>query len=187
MDKTVIGLVGEIASGKSTVAQFLEEAFGSATISFSEPLRSILNTLDLPQRRKNLVWLGEDLRKRFGQHVLAQAVFKMVNESQAPLVCLPNVRLEGDVIFLKTLPNFVLVSINTEQLLRYERLIKRGQNTDDTTKTWEEFLTDSELPTEITIREVTKNAKFSIDNNTSLADLFRQVREIIGKVRGEIN
>jgi len=80
-----------------------------------------------------------------------------------------------------------LVSIKAEQKSRYQRLIKRGQNTDDATKTWEKFLTDSQLPTEITIREVAKGAKFSIDNNTSLTDLFSQVREIIEKVRGEIS
>ncbi|MEK7072783.1 MAG: hypothetical protein AAB969_04380, partial [Patescibacteria group bacterium] len=58
-NKIILGLVGEIASGKTTVAQFLEEEFGSATISFSEPLRNILNILNLPQSRSNLVWLGE--------------------------------------------------------------------------------------------------------------------------------
>jgi len=43
MDKLIIGLVGEIASGKSTIAQFLEEEFGSLTVSFSESLRKILD------------------------------------------------------------------------------------------------------------------------------------------------
>jgi len=187
MDKLIIGLVGEIASGKSTIAQFLEEEFGSLTVSFSESLRKILDIFGLPQSRENMVWLGVDLRERFGQHILAQAVFKIINESWAKVICLPNIRLESDITLLKTWPGFVLVSIKAEQKSRYQRLIKRGQNTDDATKTWEKFLTDSQLPTEITIREVAKGAKFSIDNNTSLTDLFSQVREIIEKVRGEIS
>ena len=179
MDKRVIGLVGEIASGKSTVAQFLEDEYGSETASFSQPLRDILDILGLPHERESMVWLGVDLRKLFGQDILAKTIFKMVNDSQAKIVCLPNIRLESDITTLKTLPGFILVSLEADQRLRYERLIKRRQNSDDTDKTWEEFLADSNLPTEVTIREVAKQAQFTIDNNTCLASLYRQVGEIV--------
>lgn len=182
MDKIVIGLVGEIASGKSTVAQFLTDHLNSETASFSQPLRNILDILGLPQSRENMVWLGVDLRERFGQDILAKAVFKMVNDSPNQIICLPNIRLAGDITLLKTLPGFVLVSIEADQKIRYERLIKRRQNPDDAAKTWEEFLTDSQLPTEVTIREVAKQAQFSIDNNTDLTDLFKQVKQIICKI-----
>lgn len=184
-DKIILGLVGEIASGKSAMAQFLEEEFKSETASFSQPLRQILDILSLPQSRENMVWLGVDLRERFGQDVLAKAVFKMIEKSPAEIICLPNIRLEGDVILLKTLPNFYLIRIEADQRTRYDRLTKRDQNTDDAGKTWEEFLADAQLPTEVTIKEVGKQARFVIDNNTCEANLCKQIRRIIETIRGE--
>ena len=183
-NKIILGLVGEIASGKDTVAQFLEEEFKSATASFSQPLRQILDILSLPQSRENMVWLGVDLRQRFGQDILAKAVSGLVIKSQSEIVCLPNIRLEGDVILLKTLPDFYLIRIETDQRTRYDRLIKRDQNTDDAGKTWAEFLADSQLPTEVTIKEIGKQAQFVIDNNTCKANLCKQVRRIIESIRG---
>lgn len=184
-NKIIIGLVGEIASGKSTAAQFLEDEFNSETVSFSRPLRQILNILGLPQTRENMVWLGVDLRERFGQDVLANAILKMINESPAKIICLPNIRLESDIIVLKKMPDFYLVKIEAEQNIRYQRLIKRHQNPDDSTKTWEQFLADASLPTEVSIRKVAKQAQFSIENNTCEANLIKQVRAIIKTIRGE--
>lgn len=183
--KIVLGLVGEIACGKSDVAKSLAEDYGSETFSFSQPLRDILDILGLPQSRENMVWLGVDLRERFGQDILAKSVFNLVNKSQAPIVCLPNIRLEGDVTLFRTLPCFYLINIEADPKIRYERLTKRGENVDDATKTWEEFLADAQLPTEVGIREIAKSANFVIENNTCKANLIKQVRGIIQNIRGE--
>lgn len=182
-NKIVLGLIGEIASGKSAVADFLVDEFQSETASFSDPLRRILDMLGLPQSRENMVWLGVDLRERFGQDILAKSIFQTVIASSAPIICLPNIRLNGDVMLLKTLPNFYLVNIEATAEIRYQRLTQRTENTDDATKTWEEFLADSNLPTEINIRELSKQAQFSISNNTCQANLFKQIRSIIQEIR----
>ncbi|OGY49736.1 MAG: hypothetical protein A3B89_02285 [Candidatus Buchananbacteria bacterium RIFCSPHIGHO2_02_FULL_40_13] len=187
--KVILGLVGEIASGKDTVANYLAVKYHSQTISFSEPLRQILNILGLPQNRQNLVWLGVDLGARFGQDILAKVITNMVQASQTQIICLPNVRLESDIIFLENLPGFYLIGIETDQVLRYQRLVLREQNTDDQTKSWEEFLADSQLPTEIAIGEMARRATFNIDNNGELAELYGQVEHIMAsilKVKGLI-
>ena len=182
MNKTIIGLVGEIASGKDTVAQYLKEKYNSETVGFSKPLRDFLDRLYLPQTRENMVWLGHDLRQRFGEHVLAYAITKEAEAIDKPFICLPNVRTFGDIEFFKKMPNFILVQIFADQKTRYERLIKRSQNSDDQTKTWEQFLADAQLPTEISIREVAKEAKYTIDNNGNFKELYRQVNELIEKI-----
>ncbi|MDO8669411.1 MAG: hypothetical protein Q7K65_03910 [Candidatus Buchananbacteria bacterium] len=185
-DKIVLGLVGEIASGKSAVAEFLEKEFNSETASFSQPLRDILDILNLPQSRENMVWLGVDLRERFGQDILAKAVLNMVKKSQAAMICLPNIRLEGDINLLGTLPYFYLIKIKADAQIRYQRLRKRGENTDDATKTWEEFLNDANLPTEVTIREVGKQAQFTVKNDTSEDDLIKQIKEVILQIKRRV-
>lgn len=183
--KIIIGLVGEIASGKDTIAEYLKEKYHSQTVSFSQPLRDILDRLYLPQTRENLAYLGVDLRERFGQTVLAQTIAKEVEASPAPICCLPNVRLQSDIAFLKDLPGFVLVKIITEEKIRYDRLTKRRQNTDDAAKTWEQFLADSQLPTETAIRETAKAANYELNNNGTFDDLYQQIDELIKNLQNE--
>jgi dephospho-CoA kinase len=184
MNKTIIGLVGEIASGKDEAAKFLTKEYGSITASFSQPLRDTLDILGLPQDRDNMINLGIDLRERFGQDILAKAVLRMVNKSDAPVACLPNVRLLSDITVFENLPGFHLIRIDADEDVRFKRLCNRGQNPDDATKTWEEFLVDSQKPTEIAIRETAKHAQFSIENNTCIANLHKQVRAIMRVITG---
>ena len=185
MKKIILGLVGEIASGKSAIADFLVKEFNSETASFSDPLRQTLNILGLPQSRENMVWLGVDLRQRFGQDILAKAVFEKIKKSQSDIICLPNIRLEGDVEFLSKLPSFYLINVVADPEIRYNRLITRGENSDDRTKTWDQFLADAELPTEISIREIAKQAQFTIENNACESNLFKRMLAIFEIIRRE--
>jgi len=180
--KIILGLVGEIASGKDTTAAYLAEKYRSETISFSQPLREILDILGLPQTRANMAWLGTAARKHFGQNLLAKVITAKSLGSRAKIVVLPNVRLPQDIIYLKKIPSFHLVAIEAAPKIRYRRLANRGQNADDKTKTWKQFLMDSRLATEIQIRHIAKQAEFQLDNNGTFKELHRQIEILIKKL-----
>lgn len=181
--KIILGLVGEIASGKDTIAEYLRKKYQSQTISFSQPLRDILDRMYLPQNRENMANLGHDLRQRFGRDIIAKAVGQEIEKSKKSIICLPNVRLKEDITYLKNKPGFFLIHIKAEPKIRYQRLTKRSQNTDDQTKTWAQFQRDAKLPTEIQIRRVARQAKFVIDNNGNYKNLYRQTEDIIKKIK----
>ena len=181
--KLILGLVGEIASGKDTVAAYLKKNYQSETVSFSQPLRDILNRLYLPQTRKNMSELGIGLRQTFGQDLLSKVIANEVKNSKKKIVCLPNVRLASDLIYLKKLPGFYLIRIDTEQKTCFQRLIKRSQNADDKNKSWPEFLRDLRRPTEIKIRQLAKKTRYRLDNNGNFSQLYRQVDELIKKLK----
>ncbi|MEI6288259.1 MAG: hypothetical protein WCP18_01565 [bacterium] len=181
--KIIIGLVGEISAGKDTVADYLKKKYKGETVSFSQPLRNILDTMYLPQTRANLAWLGITLRAKFGQDILAKVITAQTQKNKAQIITLSNVRLMSDIKYLKKLPHFFLVRIDTDQKIRYSRLIKRKQNTDDKSKTWEQFLADSKLSTETAIRQVAKYAKYKLENNGDFKNLYQQVDELIKKLK----
>lgn len=182
-NKIVLGLVGEIAAGKDTVAAYLKKKYKSQTISFSQPLRDILDRLYLPQTRDNMAKLGVNLRGIFGQDLLSKTIYEEVVHSPAKIMVLPNVRLESDLIYLKHLPGFHLIAINCDQKIRFTRLKNRRQNPDDKTKTWAGFLKDSKLSTEVQIRHLAKKAKLKIDNNGTKQELFKQVEQAMKKIK----
>lgn len=180
--KLIIGLVGEICSGKDTVADYLKKKYGAETISFSQPLRDILDRLSLPQTRINMADLGISLRGAFGQDLLSKVIAAEVKMGKKKIQVLPNVRLESDIIYLKKEPGFVLINVDADIKTRFERIKKRGQNTDDKSKTWAGFLKDAKLPTEIQIRQLAKKCKYKLDNNGSYKDLEKQADALIKKM-----
>jgi len=179
----IIGLVGEIASGKDTVADYLSKKYQSQTISLSQPLRDILDRLYLPQNRINLANLGMALRKKFGQDLLSKVIAQAVKNSPKKIICLPNIRLKSDLVEIGKMKHFILIAIEVKPKTRYQRIIKRAQNTDDKTKTWSAFLKDSQLSTETEIRKIAKTAKFTINNNGSYQELYTQVDKIMKKIK----
>ena len=182
-NKIILGLVGEIASGKDLAARYLSEKYGAETISFSQPLRDILNLLYQPVSRINLAELGDNLRRQFGQDVLSKVIAQKVSASDKDIIVLPNVRLESDIAYLKHLPGFVLVAVWAEDRERYRRTVCRQQYAGDEEKTWEDFQKDSELYTERSIRELMGKCAYRLDNNGPKGDLYPQLEELLEKLR----
>lgn len=181
-DKIVIGLAGQIASGKDTIADYIAKKYGGVSVSFSQPLRDILNRACLPIDRVNMSWLAQTFIDRFGGGVISNIIGKEIEKSDKKIFILPNIRREDDASYFKDWPGYVLVGINTDTRICYDRLIKRSQNVDDQTKTWEQFQKDLQLSTELSIDGLIKKAPIKIDNNGSLEDLYKQVDKIIAEL-----
>ncbi|MFH1200932.1 MAG: AAA family ATPase [bacterium] len=182
MSKIILALVGQIASGKDTVAEYIVTKYGGVSLSFSQPLRDILNRTFLSINRTNMSWLGQTLVDRFGVDTISKIIGKEIEASDKKIFVLPNIRREGDVAYFKDWPGYILVGVKTDPKICYERLIKRNQNTDDQAKTWEEFQKDLQLSTEVAIDDLIKKSSAQIDNNGTLEDLHKQVDEIIKKL-----
>ncbi len=179
MKKLIIGFVGEIGAGKDTAADYLTEQYQATKVSFGTMLMQIAQTLHLPNDREHLTRISEMVRHEFGQDMLAKVIAEDVKNLDAPMICVPNVRRHQDITYLRELPNFILIHITAEPRTRYERITTRGEKADDATKTWEQFLQDAQLPTEVTIREVAATANHAVSNDGSPAELYQQVEAII--------
>jgi len=70
MAKIIIGLVGEMASGKEVTKNYLAEKFGAKHCKFSTPLRDVMNRLCIDISRDNMIDISTLLRERFGLSLL---------------------------------------------------------------------------------------------------------------------
>ncbi len=179
MKKIIVGLVGIIASGKDTVADYLVDKYQAEKISFSDPLRDVLNRLYLPIDRAHMSGLSQILIDKFGGDLLSRVIAREIEKSDKVIFVLPNIRRESDYSALEKFPGFVLVGIKTDQKICYERLIKRNQNSDDQTKTREQFQKDLGLSTEVLIPHLVDKSSFKLENNGSLDDLYKQADRLI--------
>jgi dephospho-CoA kinase len=108
-------------------------------------------------------------------------MFEDAKHDTATLIVIDGVRRLEDVKYLRELPEFKLVYITAPMRTRYERLVVRGENADDTTKTYEDFEDDHKRESE---REITKLEPFAqevVDNSGSLPELHAQLDAIIKK------
>jgi len=177
--KIILGLAGEIASGKGTIAKYAAEKYGAKTWRFSTMLRDVMDRLSIEQTRPNIQLMSRILRENFGEDLFARVMAEDVKKTTGEIVVIDGVRRLADVKYLKELPEFKLVYLEADLEKRYERIVKRGENSDDTKKTFAEFQKDHEGESELQIKDLKKYADLLIDNNGSYEGLYQRVDEIL--------
>ena len=130
----IIGLTGKFAAGKGTVADLLVEQ-GYIYHSLSDILREELAARGIPEGRETLMNLGNQLRREGGPGVLATRLLSRLQDGRDHIV--DSIRNPVEVEELRRLEAFVLVGIDAEQRLRFDRLRARQRVGDP--EDWEEF------------------------------------------------
>lgn len=179
----IIGLTGLPASGKGRATEYLMKKYQASRHGFSDSLRDVVRRLKIEENRDNLQKLSIILRKQFGENLLAKAMAEDIKNDTHDYIIVEGVRREADIMYLKEIKGFHLISIDADIKIRYERLTKREQNTDDEGKTFEGFKSDHEKETELLIPSLMAKAEFHIDNNGSEEELEKQIDNIIEKIR----
>ncbi len=182
MAKAIIALSGPIASGKGTVKEYIVRNYSAKDCRFSTILRDVLGRINQPITRENLVKVSVSLRKTFGESTLAKAIVKDAVSIDNDIVVVDGVRRLADIEYLSKVPNFNLIAVDARLKIRHERLVKRGENEGDSTKTYSRFLKDHEYETEKSIPAVMRKAKYNLDNNGSFEDLYKQIDSIMKKI-----
>lgn len=181
MAKLILGIAGEMASGKGTIAKHVTVEHKASTRRFSTILRDLLDRVYLDQTRENISTISTILRKSFGEDLLAKAMYHDTQNDDHEIVVVDGVRRLADIAYLRELPHFKLVYVEAEMENRYERIVKRGENADDSTKTLDQFKKEHELETELQIRDLKNYANYIVNNDGVYADLYGQIEKIIAE------
>jgi dephospho-CoA kinase len=179
--KIILGFVGEMVSGKGTVAEYLQKKHNASTHRFSTMLRDVADRLYLEKSRLNLQKLSQVLRENFSQDIMARVMAEDVKNDINDIVIVEGIRRFADIEYLKKIDSFELIYITADIKIRYDRLTKRQENTDDQLKSFEDFQKDHEHESEIQVQGVGKTAEYIIDNNRNFEELYKQVDEILNK------
>jgi len=181
MTKTILGITGEIASGKGTTAEYLAKKYDATSHRFSTVLRDVANRMYLEENRENLQKISTIFRENFDDNILSMVIYKDVENDKNDLIVIDGVRRMADIEFLKKLSGFKLIYVDTDMKTRYERIVKRGENSDDNTKTFEDFEKDHQREAELQIKDLKNKADAVVDNNGTFEDLYKQIDKIVAK------
>lgn len=179
MAKLILGISGEMGSGKGTIAKHIKLEHNGNVHKFSTILRDVLDRLYLEQSRDNMQALSTILRKTYGEDIMAKGMYHDAENDEHDLVVVDGVRRMSDITFLKELPHFKLIYVEADMENRYERIIKRGENPDDAKKTFAEFEKAHENESEIQIRDLKNYASIIINNDGTYQELYQKINELI--------
>jgi len=179
----IIGLTGRNAAGKGTIANLLKK-HKFIYHSLSDTLREELSHQNMEESRDNLILIGNKLRREGGPGVLADRMIKNLDSLDNHIV--DSIRNPSEVFSLRRkYPNhkFILISIDANPKVRFERLMKRDRKGDS--NSWEQFIEQekveeaSEDPNKQQLFNTIKEADYEIDNSGNLIDLENKLSLII--------
>ena len=176
--KLILGFVGELSSGKGTACQYLAKKYDAPSYRFSTILRDILNRLYLDITRDHLQRLSTALRGEFGQDVLAKVIAQDVKNDPHSIITVDGIRRLSDITYLKDVAGFHLVYLTADQNIRYQRIIARGENSDDKNKTFEQFQADEQAEAELQITSTGATAEYTVTNNGTFEELYEQLEKL---------
>ncbi len=177
--KLILGIVGEIAVGKTTVTDYMRDKYGAVSFRFSDMLRDVTRRLHIEPTRGNLQILSTVLRHNFGEDIMSRVLAADAAESTHEFIITEGVRRPSDVEHLKNLPGFKILALAADPRTRYERLTKRSENPDDRNKTWEQFVADGAQESEQKIKDIMAEADVTIVNEGTTEELFKKVDTVV--------
>jgi dephospho-CoA kinase len=174
----VIGIVGSKASGKDTIARYIENKYSAAIHAHSEILEEILQVLFIPNSRDNTIKLVA-LRDVFGKDVLINALNKKIKSDQNSMVIVTGIRFENELQNIRNYPNNKIIFVTADLKLRYQRQHERNEKADDAKVSFDKFLEVENAVTERNVNTLGGLADYKIENNGSEEELYARVDQIL--------
>jgi len=162
----IIGVVGQIASGKGILVSYLTEKLGFTSFSLSSAVHREIEKKGIKKyTRQMLQDVGDEMRRREGDEVLARRVIEAIQKQtiedrkskvkknlfsifnyQPPSsifyhrqsIIIDGIRNPAEIEFLRNNSNFILIGVKANRELRFKRLLFRGKEWDP--KSYEDFL-----------------------------------------------
>ena len=173
----IIGLTGTNGSGKGAAAEYFMSN-GYACYSLSDVIREELKKDGLEPTRDNLIRKGNELRVSGGADFLARRVMEKIEG----MAVIDSIRNPEEVRFLKSKKNFILLAIDADVALRYERVKKRGR--DESAASLQEFVEKEDKektanPAQQQLHICLDMADFTVLNEGSLKDLYNKLEKFL--------
>jgi len=146
----IIGVVGQIASGKGILVNYLTEKLSFTSFSLSTAVHREIEKKGIKKyTRQMLQDVGDDLRREYGDDVLAKRILRQIESdkirynrssqlNQLNRVVIEGIRNLAEIEFLKKNSNFILIGVKVNRKLRFKRLLQRAKPWDP--KTYSDFV-----------------------------------------------
>ncbi len=181
----IIGITGTNGSGKSTVVKHLLKkgyALHHARRLFTEKIKE----KGLEINRSNMRIVANEMRKEHGNDVVVSLFLKQAKKNGEKNIIIDSIRTLAETETLKK-NGGILIAVDAEQSLRYERVQNRRSETDKITfeqfKEYEELEMNDPDPHGMQKQRVIGMADYVIKNNGTIEEMHTEIDEILEKIK----
>ncbi|MHB1163509.1 MAG: AAA family ATPase [Minisyncoccota bacterium] len=182
----IIGITGTNGAGKGTIVSYLETK-GFVHYSVRALIDEEISRRGLTVNRDTMRVVANDLRKTHHPAYLIEELFKRAEATGGDAV-VESVRVLGEAQYLKDHGAF-LIAVDAIRRLRYERMVRRGSETDhisyDTFCEQEDLEMNNSEPWNLNIFGVMQMADYTIMNISTPDDLPPRIDGIVDTLRRE--
>jgi dephospho-CoA kinase len=177
----IIGITGTLGAGKGTVVEYLVREKGFFHYSVREYLTEEIKRRGLPVNRDSMTSVANDLRWQFGPSFVTDQLY--IKASQMGHDCIiESIRTPGEISSLREKGDFLLLAVDADPRVRYERIFARNSETDRIS--FETFLANearemtTDDPGKQNLRACIAQADHRLNNDGTPEELFRQVEKV---------
>lgn len=173
----IIGITGSFGAGKGAVVSYLVSRRGFLHYSARGFITEEIKRRGMPINRDSMIVVANELRAEHGSSYIIETLYSRAEGVKQDVV-IESLRAKAEVTKIKELGGVVL-GVDADTHLRYERAKKRGSESDSVT--YEKWLsqerqeTNPNDPTKQDIFGALKESDFVIENNGSLPELYAKV------------
>ncbi len=181
----IVGVVGQIASGKGVLVKYLTEKLNFVCFSLSSIVHNEQKKKGKKEfTRQMLQDMGNELRRRYGNDTLALRIIKAIKKQKKDHIVVEGIRNPGEIELFKKNRDFILIGVKANRKLRYKRLLSRGKQWDP--KNRNDFLKvdrrDLGVGQDKSGQQVGKclaYCDFILTNNKDLVDFQRKIHALV--------
>ena len=179
----VIGVVGEIGSGKDEVLKYLKARYGIPYISTGDLVRHIAEAENVEATRENLAKISARCFEEEGKGCFIRRAATEIIKRGWKIAGISGVRSPEDVKILRDTfgKGFILIRVDISDLqTRFQRVRLRHEERDPLT--FEQFLEqDRNEEKTFNISHAGRLADYALNNDGSLEDLHRAIDELVAR------
>ncbi len=186
--KIILGFVSQLCAGKDTALAYLQEKHGFYSSSLSDRIREEIVRQGKEITRDSLQKVAGEMREKFGPMVLAERTWQNVLDKHPGKATVGSLRGTEEVeFFRKHIPNFRLIFIDTDEKIRFARMVERAKTTGRKDPViWKEFkemMGREQYGDGRNIPATIEMADFKIENNGTLEEFEKKLDELLKKLK----
>ncbi|PIR84672.1 hypothetical protein COU16_01375 [Candidatus Kaiserbacteria bacterium CG10_big_fil_rev_8_21_14_0_10_47_16] len=186
----ILGITGTDGAGKGTVVEYLVQEKGFTHYSARAIFIEEIERRGIENNRANMRLMGNYFREQYGNDFLIQYYLPKIKEAGVINAAIESIRAVAEAETLKE-NGGVLIAVDADQKLRYERVQKRRSTTDQVS--FEQFQAHEELekndpdPHGMQKQKVIDMADYVVTNDGTLEELHAQVDSVLAEATHSID
>ena len=182
----ILGITGTDGAGKGVVVEYLVEKKGFRHYAARQLWVDEINRRGLEVKRENMRIVANDLRRQHGNDFLVAAYVERMQTEGVQDAIIESIRAIAEAETLKR-HGGVLLAVDADQHLRYERIVGRASESDKVT--FKHFAAQETLemndpdPNGMQKEKVMQMADYTIINNGTLDEFHAQIETALSRMQ----